>query len=424
MKVKCIYLLEKDRFISPFGDPVAEVLIENLPLHEFQRNLLAPICPWIKRIKSVAEVEQFPCLLLEGDLYFTLSIIKKFVKRAKKLTTSGRLAHRLTVFHDKYLSFQELEVRFEQDEEIILFPVWFLVFSADLQRLSEINPVLVPVKERIVKPEMINRFLPEGESRELGISRDVIFQITHWYHILLANIISTVMIWLRLTPLRILRYIFWILTAFSLNKWQILRRFRYIGRNCDIHPEARIELSVIGDNVTIGRGAYIMCSIIGDNTTIDFEARLRNVVVGSNCMIAFSTIVNLATLYPGCLVSPPGLQLCVLGRNTFLAGGNYFIDLNLKKPIKVKHQGRIVPLKTNNMGVCVGHDVVLGIGSIIDAGVEIPNGILLIKDREQIIRKFADDLPTGYPLVLKDGVVQKYIPPSPKSENRDEQNRP
>ena len=104
-----------------------------------------------------------------------------------------------------------------------------------------------------------------------------------------------------------------------------------IGRNCVIDPHAVIHgPTTIGDNVTINAGAVIENCIIGDNVNISQGCQLMLSVVGDGAFLPFRASLFMTTLMDNSMVAQNTcLQMCVIGRNTFIGAGSTFTDFNL-----------------------------------------------------------------------------------------------
>lgn len=391
-------------------------MVANMTLLDYQKGILRRHCEQVQVIDNASEIDSFPCIIIEGNLFFSEHIINKFIRKAKKQGSNSRLAHKMTSLHSDYLCLQDLQRIEQQGDQVLLFAVYYIIKAAGEVSLDSCEPLLVKVNERTVEPAMLNRLMPQGQTLKIGISRQVIFQINHWHHLVIANVYYCFLFWMRFTIGRILRYLWWTLTSFSFNKWNIIRRFKFIGKNCDIHPDARIELSVIGDNVRIAKGVYVLGSIIGDDVTLDLNTDVRFSVIGNKCSSGLESFVGMSVLYPGTYISMPGVQLSLLGRNTFSAGNNWYIDLKFKSLVKVWHQGKRVQLKTNNMGVAVGNDCVIGLGNIIESGIEIPSGTFLVANPGVMLRGDLSDIPKDIAVYVEDGVIKPLKRPPKKDE--------
>jgi NDP-sugar pyrophosphorylase family protein len=154
-----------------------------------------------------------------------------------------------------------------------------------------------------------------------------------------------------------------------------------LGRNCHIDPTAKIHgPTTIGNNVTIGAGVVIDNCLIGDNVTISQGSQLMLSVVGDGCFLPFRAALFMSTMMENSMVAQNTcVQLCVIGRDTFVGAGTTFTDFNLlPTPLKaILHDG----LSATNfmvLGGCVGHHCRLGSGLVIYPGRTIESDVVLV----------------------------------------------
>ena len=79
------------------------------------------------------------------------------------------------------------------------------------------------------------------------------------------------------------------------------------------------------------------------------------------------------------------LQMCVVGRNTFIGAGSTFTDFNLLgAPIKARDPRR-QPGPSNRpvLGGCVGHNCRIGAGMLVYPARTIKSDVVLISTKER-----------------------------------------
>jgi NDP-sugar pyrophosphorylase family protein len=165
-----------------------------------------------------------------------------------------------------------------------------------------------------------------------------------------------------------------------------------VGRNCVIDPSAVIHgPTTIGNNVTIGANAVVENCIIGDNANISQGCQLMLSVVGDGTFLPFRASMFMTTIMENSMVAQNTcLQMCVIGRNSFIGAGNTFTDFNLvSAPIKARDGSG--ELKFSNrpvLGGCVGHNCRIGAGMIFYPARIIESDVVLVasKDRRVIDR--------------------------------------
>jgi carbonic anhydrase/acetyltransferase-like protein (isoleucine patch superfamily) len=110
-------------------------------------------------------------------------------------------------------------------------------------------------------------------------------------------------------------------------------------------------------------------------------------VVSDNCYLPFRAAVMFSTLMERCTVAQNAcLQLCVLGRGTFVGAGTTFTDFNLiPKPMSVMRNGKLEPTGTTVMGSCVGHNCRIGAGLLFYPGRAIESDTVLVRSDERSV---------------------------------------
>ena len=94
-----------------------------------------------------------------------------------------------------------------------------------------------------------------------------------------------------------------------------------------------------------------MLSVVGDGTFLPFRPSLFMTTIMENGMVAQNTC----------------LQMCVIGRNTFIGAGNTFTDYNLI-PSAIRAMdgnGKLTEANRPVLGGCVGHNCRIGAGMVI-----------------------------------------------------------
>jgi carbonic anhydrase/acetyltransferase-like protein (isoleucine patch superfamily) len=162
-----------------------------------------------------------------------------------------------------------------------------------------------------------------------------------------------------------------------------------VGKNCVIDPSASIHgPTTIGDNVTIGAGAVIDNCTIGNNVNVSQDCQLMLSTVGDGTFLPFRASLFMTTIMEnGMVAQNTCLQMCVLGRNTFVGAGNTFTDYNLiPAPIKAM-SGRDILEVANRpvLGGCVGHNCRIGAGMIIFPARTIESDVVLFGSAERRI---------------------------------------
>jgi carbonic anhydrase/acetyltransferase-like protein (isoleucine patch superfamily) len=79
------------------------------------------------------------------------------------------------------------------------------------------------------------------------------------------------------------------------------------------------------------------------------------------------------------------LQMCVVGRNTFIGAGSTFTDFNLlPTPLKaINGRGELADANREVLGGCVGHNCRLGSGMIIFPARTIESDVVMFASPER-----------------------------------------
>jgi acetyltransferase-like isoleucine patch superfamily enzyme len=117
-----------------------------------------------------------------------------------------------------------------------------------------------------------------------------------------------------------------------------------------------------------------MLSVVGDGAFLPFRASLFMTTFMDNSMVAQNTC----------------LQMCVIGRNTFIGAGSTFTDFNLL-PSRLKAidgKGELADANREVLGGCVGHNCRLGSGMIIFPARTVESDVILFASPERrVIQK-------------------------------------
>jgi len=169
---------------------------------------------------------------------------------------------------------------------------------------------------------------------------------------------------------------------------QILRSSAlvHVGKNTYIDPSAVIHgPTTIGDNCTIGAGSVIDNCVIGNGVNVGQGCQLMLSVICDRCFLPFNVSLFMTTLMENSIVAQNTcLQMCVVGRDTFIGANNVFTDYNVfARPIKVFQRDRLVQTDMPVLGGCVGHHCRLGSGLVIYPARMIESDTILFSSKER-----------------------------------------
>ena len=230
--------------------------------------------------------------------------------------------------------------------------------------------------------------------RPMMVGACLVFSIGHWTDLIRVNQLALLEkaeriryqwkrngLWFRIYLL--FHFLFKIR---SINKQKIARRIGTEGKNCKIHPTAIVEACEIGDNVEIGAYSVIRASVIGDGAKIEEHVTMLLSVLGKNTRVNRYAMMNLSVLMENALVSHGGgFQMCLFGRDCFVAVGASMLDLSFGKTIKVVHQGKRIDSGQHFLGTCIGDRAKIGNAVRLSFGTTVPNDAFLVGGLDELI---------------------------------------
>lgn len=420
--------------IPPFAEPARELRILNKPLWLLQRDLLKSYCKGSSEIDSIDELEERvpladrELLVYRDNLFFNAALIDAFISEARRAARPVQIGFALTdqsiARHATQLSAgivrREDSPYIRDGEELRgdLFVAELYYFPAG--RRDEPTPLVIDTQSHEMGYYHIPSYMASKGDLTYQIPLRAFLSVENWVHVFMANVLMGVFSQAAVQDVKmgqarlkdILRWrpedwrTFLGKVAFSAAAiWQRLNPFEdpwrnhflasralvKVGKRASIDPTAIIHgPTVIGDDVYIGPGVVIANSIIGNNVNVMQGSQIMLSVVSDRCFLPFNAGLFMTTLMENSMVAQNStLQLCVVGRNTFIGANNCFTDFNLQnEPIKVMHHGRPVEVNMPVLGSAVGHNVKLGSGFVVYPGRMIEsNAVIIFDDEKSLIRK-------------------------------------
>ncbi len=378
------------RQIPPFNEPARDLRVMNKPLWLQQRDTLAPYTSREIELPEDAPVPQVrePAIVYRDNLYFDADYIQAFLEAAR---SSGRPCQAAFTMQDP--AFREhaypLSTSYTCRGDTYLAELWYYPEGP----VAEAEPLVVGLQSR----EIGYYHVPTYMATEQG---DLVFQvplrsflaIDSWVHIFIADVVFGLFSRGARFEDRIDRDPFYklgVLAHAVYEGCQVLECSRVvkIGRNCIIDPSAVIHgPTTIGDNVTINAGTVIENCIIGDNVNISQDCQLMLSVIGDGAFLPFRASLFMSTLMDNSMVAQNTcLQMCVIGRNTFIGAGSTFTDYNLL-PMPIRALDGSSDLQAANrpvLGGCVGHNCRIGSGLVIFPACTIESDVVLFASPER-----------------------------------------
>jgi carbonic anhydrase/acetyltransferase-like protein (isoleucine patch superfamily) len=386
-------ILQAPRHISPFNEPARDLRIQNKPLWLNQRDLLAP---YITRSVELSQGARLPLtheamIVHRDNLFFDEAYITEFMRQAKKMNVAVRAAFSVDdpAFKEHALP---LSVSYTPAGNIYYADLWYYPKGPE----ADVKPLVIDMQSR----EIGFYHVPTYMASETG---DLVYQvplrcmmaIDCWTHIFIADTVFGLFGRGARFENRINNDLFYKIKLFSTAMYEGRQLLAcsvpvQIGKDCTIDPTAVIRgPTTIGDNVTIGAGAVIDNCIVGSNVNVSQGCQLMLSVVGDGTFLPFRASLFMTTVMEnGMIAQNTCLQMCVVGRNTFIGAGNTFTDYNLiPMPIRALDGGeKLANANRPVLGGCVGHNCRIGAGMVIFPARTIESDVLLFgsKDRRVI----------------------------------------
>jgi acetyltransferase-like isoleucine patch superfamily enzyme len=376
-------LLRVQEPIPPFNEPARDLRILNKPLWLLQRDLLARHCEGEFEVDSLAEVPalQGELLVHKDNLFFNAALVDEFVGRAR---ARGRPCQIAFALDDLSITAHALNLQEGIRGQGDCYVADLYYFPNGIA--AEPEPLVIDTIPR----EIGYYHIPSYMAPNMG---DLVYQIPwraflsieNWLHVWVANVPFGVFCWGRIREQEVEESWRWKLrVAF---RSFIERKHFYscsemvkVGKNCSIDPTAVLQgPTVIGNNVNIGAGVVITNSLIGNNVTVMQGSQVMLSVVSDYCYLPFRAALFMTAFMENSMVAQNTcLQMCVVGRNTFVGANNAFTDFNLLgKPIRIWHHGELREVGLPVLGGCVGHNCKIGSGFVIYPARSIESGSIL-----------------------------------------------
>jgi carbonic anhydrase/acetyltransferase-like protein (isoleucine patch superfamily) len=376
--------------IMPFCEPARDLRIQNTPLWLWQRNLLAPYVTRELELKPGMRMPPVrePTLVYRDNLFFDEPYIRTFMAEAMKHKRAVRAA-----FSAEDPAFREhalpLSVSYTPAGSIYLADLWYYPTGP----VVDVVPLVIDLQAREIGYYHVPTYMADQ-------SGDLLFQvplrsliaIDSWVHVFVADIVFGQFGRGARFEKRLaedLGFKLGILSKAIYEGRQLLEcsELVRVGKNCVIDPHAILHgPTTIGDNVTINAGAVIENCIIGSNVNISQDVQLMLSVVGDGAFLPFKAGLFMTTVMDNSMIAQNTcLQMCVIGRNTFIGAGNTFTDYNLvPAPLRARDgQGKLSVSNRPVMGSAVGHNCRLGSGLVVYPSRMIESDVVLAASKER-----------------------------------------
>ena len=383
-----IILTEKTH-ITPFNEPARDLRVQNKPLWLWQRDILVKYATeereyanW--QMAHKFETESIESFVHRDNLFFNELLVDEFISRARAGRRPVRLAFRAD---DPAIATHVVPMTHTlfQQGDLYLADVWYL--PKGISQSVEAEPLIIETEPQ----EVGYYYVPQYMANEFG---DLVYQIPKksfvlietWVHLFIADILFGVFARGVNRQEKInaeWQYKLKLLSRSILEQKQMRANSEMvqIGNNVSIDPSAIVlGPTTIGDNVEIGAGAVVDNCIIGSNVTVSQGCQLMLSVVSDNCFLPFRSSLFMTSMMEYTMVAQNTcLQLCVVGRNTFIGAGSTFTDFNiLGGSLKTQTSLGLEETNLSVLGGCVGHNCRLSAGVIVYPARTIESDVVLL----------------------------------------------
>ncbi len=384
-------ILRENTKIPPFNEPARELRVLNKPLWLYQRDILAPYCHIEIEVTSFDQVSptEEETLVYRDNLFFNDAFIEAFLAEAR----ASRKPRQVAFSPDDHAIVHHalpLQEGIRRQGDLYVADLWYYPRGV---AEGDAEPLVISTEAREIGYYHVPTYMA-SESGEIVYYVPVraFLSIENWVHVFMANspfgIFSLGARFEREAerlPVKAR-----LLVRSLLERKQFLSNSMLVrtGKDCQIDPSAIIQgPTYIGDHVTIGPGVVIGNCIIGNNVNIMQGCQLMLSVVGDGCYLPFRAALFMTTLMENSMVAQNAcLQLCVVGRNSFVGAGTTFTDFNLvPKPIRTMHRGKLTSTGMNVLGSCVGHNCRIGADITIYPGRMIESDTVLVRSEQRSV---------------------------------------
>lgn len=427
------YIIEDRNPVPPFNEPASLLTIGTQPLKLHQENLFSSYLGQDLELRGVF-TDNSELVTVEGEavvyrdnLWFDREFLDYFMERAR---ASGRACRAAFPANDRAFSTYTLPLSHDLERfidrrgnSIYLCDLWY--FPNGYSR--DITPIVIPSEGRQIGFYSVPDFMTmeQGNLTHYAPMRAVM-SIESWVHVYFASIIFG-------TFARAGRLDHSIQNSFFMNLrllWAAIKEQKQIlsasgaveiGRETDIDPSAIIRGPCkIGNRVAIGAGAIIDNCTIGDDVTIDAGCTLFQSTVGNKVFLPFRASLYLTAVMENSIVAQNTcLQMCVIGRNSFVGAGNTFTDFNLvaQKPIKAANRdGKLESVGQIVLGGAVGHNCRIGSGMVVFPGRMIESDTVLVASPQRRVISHSLSYEESDHHYVRGGDVHRRFYPHPDEE--------
>lgn len=381
-----IRIVIRDRTkLPPFNEPARDLRVLNKPLWLHQRDVLAKHCQTEVELEASDPLPAIgeECLVFRDNLFFDEDFLNEFLRQAQARGGPCRVAFSPD---DKAITAHALPLqeRIRMEGGLYVADMWYYPHGPTDEPAQ---PVVVDTLAREIGYYHVPTYMAsERGEMVFWVPLRPFLSIENWVHIFMANSpfgIFSIGAKMEHEATQFSRAVRLLLRSL-IERRQFLSSSKMVrvGRNVQIDPTAIVQgPALIGDNTTIGPGAVVTNSIIGSNVNVMQGCQVMLSVVSDGCYLPFRSALFMTTLMENSMVAQNAtLQLCVVGRHSFVGANTVFADFNLLgKPLRTMHKGQPESVEMPVLGGCVGHNCRVGAGMVIYPARTVESDVVLIR---------------------------------------------
>ncbi len=450
------YILEDARHVLPFNEPASKLTIGTATLSFHHEEVFTQVFKGDLKLGDTFQLagqmhnirSDEPAFVYRDSLWFDREFVRLFIDRAK---ASGK-ACRAAIFTDEkeraftsYTlplsnSFEKGGADPESGRPIALVDMWYFPNGY----VKDTHPIAIDSESEPRGFYSVPDFMAQDQVEQLThyLPKYGLLSIESWVHIFYASVIFGVFARGYRFEERIKHHNFLALKLLwrgIIEQKQILTTSEAVkvGKETVIDPSAIITgPTTIGERCNIGPGVVIDNCTIGDDVTVSQGCQLMLSTVANNCFLPFRSALFMSSLMNGTIIAQNTcLQMCVIGRDSFVGAGNTFTDFNLIG--ESDGRGGVVPrtIKASNirgeledvgqvvLGSAVGHNCRIGSGMIIFPGRMIESDVTLFASaqRRVITRDVQFEESDHHTLKAAEKTVHRQYPRQGERDERTDQ---
>ncbi|MGB0390477.1 MAG: hypothetical protein ACPGD5_02835 [Salibacteraceae bacterium] len=370
------YRIVQNEQLHSFGNKIGDVPVCGNRLIDCQNESIAAIGGQVIDVTSNASInDKQDYFVFAENLFFTTELLEATLRLIKSKKNNLQFCLKRNTFNERYVLPNS-----QDTPEYHVLELYFYGGKGELELCSidqEIFEHSFEFPSQIIRDKVFHM-------DQCEVFASSIISPFHLLYINLAvNLKRTISLQKRIPKFLRKRF------GQSGGKWYYkgLKRINKIGKNCQIHPTALIEGSVIGDKVKIGANSIVRLSNLGSDCFVSDNVTVLNSVLGDKTYIANSNYINSCLTFDEVFLIHGPYQISVFGENSAcFAVINCDIRLD-QKNIKIPTSQGVLDSNQEFLGIAYGHRSKTGGGNIIAAGRIVPND-LHISPPDNIILNF------------------------------------